>query len=174
MFPSPARLHQSLKGGSIMSKGNSGLFKGTTGFMHALGEDVFDRIMPNGEKNVDFSKLPGSSGYQINHRLTDRQMEFLTNEYGVEFAQVYRLGPGKNGGGGKYYIYSGNRNSVTVPVDKYTMLINHTHPGGIASPSQKDMRLMAMYAQAGSQQKTSAIIPSGKATIKFTSKGKTR
>ena len=57
-------------------------------------------------------------------------MEFLTNEYGVEFAQVYQLGPRKNGGGGKYYIYSGNSNSVLVPVNKNTMLINHTHPGG--------------------------------------------
>jgi hypothetical protein len=157
-----------------MSKSSSGLFSGTTGYMHALGEDVFEKIMPNGEKNVDFNKLPGSTGYQIKNRLTDKQMEYLTNEYGVEFAQVYRLGPGKNGGGGTYYIYSGTRNSVLVPVDKNTILINHTHPGGTASPSKQDMKLMAMYAKLGSPQKTSAIIPSGKATIKFTSKGKKR
>lgn len=157
-----------------MSKCSSGLFHGTAGFKAALGEDVFDRIMPNGEKNIDFNKLPGSTGYQIKNRLTDGQMEFLTNEYGVEFAQVYQFGSGRNGGGGKYYIYSGTINSVTVPVNKYTMLINHTHPGGTAFPSRKDLKLMEMYAQFGSPQRTSAIIPIGKATIKFTSKGKKR
>ena len=92
-----------------MSKGNSGLFKGTAGFRAALGEDVYERIMPNGDTNIDFDRLPGKAGYQINKRLTDKQMEFLTNEYGVEFAQVYQLGLGKNGGGGKYYIYSGKK-----------------------------------------------------------------
>ena len=107
-----------------MSKSSSGLFSGTTGFMHALGEDVFEIIMPNGEKNVDFTKLPGSTGYQIKNRLSDKQMQYLTNEYGVEFAQVYQLGPGKNGGGGKYYIYSGTKNSVLVPVVNYTIKCN--------------------------------------------------
>lgn len=155
-----------------MSKGNSGLFKGTAGFRAALGEDVYDRIMPNGERNIDFNHLPGSNGYKIKKRLTDKQMEFLTNEYGVEFAQVYQLGPGKNGGGGKYYIFSGNENSVTVPVNRNTILINHTHPGGTASPSKKDMKLMEMYAKVGSPQRTSSIIPRGKKSIKFTSKGK--
>lgn len=155
-----------------MSKGNSGLFKGTIGFHAALGEDVYERIMPNGDKNIDFDRLPGKAGYQIKKRLTDKQMEFLTTEYGVEFAQVYQLGPGKNGGGGKYFIYSGTVNSVIVPVNKNTMLINHTHPGGTAYPSSKDKKLMALYAQHGSPQKTSAIIPRGKKTIKFTSKGK--
>ncbi|MGX8714527.1 MAG: hypothetical protein ACSW8A_02120, partial [Lachnospiraceae bacterium] len=78
------------------------------------------------------------------------------------------------GGGGKYYIYSGTKNSVLVPVNKNTILVNHTHPGGTASPSKQDMKLMAMYAKLGSPQKTSSIIPSGKATIQFTSKGKKR
>lgn len=155
-----------------MSKGNSGLFKGTAGFRAALGEDVYDRIMYNGEINIDFSHLPGSTGYKIKKRLTDKQMEFLTNEYGVEFAQVYQLGPGKNGGGGKYYIYSGTENSVMVPVNRNTILINHTHPGGTASPSKNDMKLMEMYAKVGSPQRTSAIIPRGKKTIKFTSTGR--
>lgn len=157
-----------------MSKGISGLFKGTTGFRAALGEDVYDRIMPNGDRNIDFDKLPGKSGYQIKNRLTDRQMEFLTEEYGVEFAQVYQHGPGKNGGGGKYYLYSGTETSVEVPVNANTMLISHTHPGGTASPSRQDMKLMAMYAHFGSPQRTSAIIPRGKASVKFTSKGRKR
>lgn len=161
-----------------MGSGRSGLYSGTHGWpsvadlFYALGEDVFKRIMPNGEHNIDFSQLPGSKGYQVAHRLSDRQMEFLTNEYGIEFAQVYRRGPGKNGGGGNYYIYSGDANSVSVPVNKDTILINHTHPGGSASPSKQDMKLMAMYAQFGSPQRTSSIIPVGKKTIYFTSKGR--
>lgn len=154
-----------------MSKGNSGLFKGTKGFRRALGEDAFDRIMPNGTKNVDFSKLPGSEGIQVKKRLTDAQMSFLTKEYGVEFAQVYELGPGKNGAGGRYMIYSGTVNSVTIPVDNKTILINHTHPGGTSSPSNLDLKLMATIKQYGSPQKTSAIIPLGKKSVKFTVKG---
>ena len=163
-----------------MGSGRSGLYSGTHGstdvtdLYYALGEDVFERIMPNGDHNVDFNQLPGSNGYQVAHRLSDKQMEFLTNEYGVEFAQVYQRGPGKNGGGGKYYIYSGDVSSVRVPVNKDTMLINHTHPGGTASPSKQDLKLMAMYAQFGSPQRTSAIIPSGKETVYFTSNGKKR
>lgn len=154
-----------------MSKGISGLFKGTKGFFQALREDVFDRIMPNGDKNIDFSRLPGSDGIRVKKRLTDKQMTFLTNEYGVEFAQVYERGSGKNGRGGKYIIYSGTVNSVTIPIKSNTVLINHTHPGGTARPSGEDLKLMALIKQAGSPQKTSSIIPIGKKPIKFTSKG---
>lgn len=157
-----------------MSKGNSGLFKGTAGFRAALGEDVYERIMPDGNKFIDFNSLPGTSGYQIKHRLTDKQMDYLTNQYGVEFAQVYQLGPGKNGRGGKYYIYSGNENSVIILVNKNTILINHTHPGGTSYPSTRDLKLMALYAQVGSPQRTSSIIPRGKESVRFTSKGKKR
>lgn len=154
-----------------MSKGLSGLFKGTIGFLHALAEDVFDRFMPNGEKNIDFSRLPGATGIQVKKRLTDKQMTFLTNEYGVEFAQVYERGPGKNGHGGRYIIYSGTVNRVEFPVNNNTVLINHTHPRGTARPSEADKRLMALIKQVGSPQKTSRIIPIGKKPVKFTSKG---
>ncbi len=154
-----------------MSKGNSGLFINTKGFLAALGEDVFDRIMPNGDKNIDFNKLPGLKGIQVKKRLTDKQMMFLTSEYGIEFAQVYERGQKKNGRGGKYMIYSGTVNSVTIPVNSNTILINHTHPNGTAFPSAKDKKLMALIKQAGSPQKTSSIIPLGKGTVKFTSKG---
>ncbi|MBQ4225466.1 MAG: hypothetical protein II664_04025, partial [Oscillospiraceae bacterium] len=77
-----------------MSKGYSGLFSGTFGQIKMLGEDVLERIMPNGEKKIDFSKPPGSKGIEVPRRLTDSQMEFLTQEYGIEFAQVYELGTG--------------------------------------------------------------------------------
>ncbi|MCR5478245.1 MAG: hypothetical protein K6F27_00105 [Ruminococcus sp.] len=154
-----------------MSKGFSGLFTGTIGQIIMLGEDYYERIMPNGEKNIDFSKLPGRKGIEVPKRLTDRQMEFLTQEYGIEFAQVYELGPGKGGRGGKYIIYSGNNNSVNVPVTKNTILVNHTHPGGTPYPSNKDLKLMEFLTQMGSPQKTSGIVPVGKKTVKFTKKG---
>lgn len=154
-----------------MSKGNSGLYKGTKGFLATLGEETYERIMPNGDKNIDFLKLPGAKGIHVNKRLSDKQMMFLTNEYGIEFAQVYERGPGKNGRGGKYKIYSGTVNSVTIPVNSNTILINHTHPNGTAFPSDKDKKLMALIKQAGSPQKTSSIIPAGGKTVKFTSKG---
>ncbi len=154
-----------------MSKGNSGLYKDTKGFRAVLGEDAFDRFMPNGDKNIDFSALPGSQGIQVKKRLTDKQMMFLTNEYGIEFAQVYERGSGKNGRGGRYMIYSGTVNSVTIPVNGSTILINHTHPNGTSFPSKKDKKLMALIRQAGSPQITSSIIPLGKKSVKFTSKG---
>jgi len=160
-----------LKGGNKMSKGFSGHFHGTKGFLASLGEDYFDRYMPDGKKNVDFSHLPGFDGIQVKKRLSDSQMIFLTNEYGVEFAQVYELGNGKNGHGGRYIIYSGDSHSVKIHVNERTILINHTHPGGTASPSEDDKKLLALIKQAGSPQKTSSILPLGKEPVKFTSKG---
>lgn len=162
---------KSMKGEGLMSKGNSGLFKKTMGTLMELAEQVVIRYMPNGDKNTDFDKLPGSKGIQVSRRLSDREMAFLTEEYGVEFAQVYELGSGKNGRGGKYYIFSGTVNSVRVPLRRNIMLINHTHPGGTAEPSQDDKELMISFALSGSPQRSSAIIPIGKPTIRFTSKG---
>lgn len=155
-----------------MSKGNSGLFNTKVSFSDMLREDYFDRFGPDGAKNLDFSSLPGSKGTEVPRRLSSNQMLFLTNEYGIEFAQVYVLGDGKNGRGGKYYVYSGDRSSVKVPLSSKTILISHTHPGGTAYPSTQDMRLMDLLKQFGSPQKTSTIFPNGKAAVKFTSKGK--
>lgn len=154
-----------------MSKGNSGLFHKTIGMLKELAEQVLTRYMPNGDKNTDFDKLPGSKGIQVPKRLSDREMIFLTEEYGVEFAQVYEYGPGKNGRGGKYYVYSGTINTVRVPVGKKFMLINHTHPGGTAEPSPEDKDLLISLALSGSPQKSSSILPLGKTPIRFTSKG---
>lgn len=154
-----------------MSKGLSGLFKNTFGALRELAEQVITRYMPNGDKNTDFDKLPGKKGIKVPRRLTDKEMIFLTQEYGVEFAQVYKYGPGKNGGGGTYHVFSGTINTVKVPVGKNIMLINHTHPSGSIDPSNEDKDLMSYYALYGSPQRTSAIIPIGKATVRFTSKG---
>lgn len=154
-----------------MSKTSSGLFSGTLGERAPLGEEYYTRYLSNGTHALDVRHLPGSSGIRIPKRLNSDQMMFLTERYDVEFAQVYVLGPGKNGGGGQYYLYSGTRNSVTIPVRSTTILISHTHPGGTASPSRKDRQLMALLASAGSPQRTSSIVPRGKSTVRFTKEG---
>ena len=133
-----------------------------------LNEGVFTRYMPDGIQVTDFSRLPGNEGIEISRRLSVDEMTYLTQEYGVEFAQIYRRGTGANGGGGKYIIYSGDVSSVQIPVAKDVMLINHTHPSGTAFPSKADMKLISLLEQIGSPQRTSEIIPIGKLeTVKF-------
>ncbi len=41
---------------------------------------------------INFDNLPGTKGIRVPKRLSDKQMEYLTKQYGVEFAQVYELG----------------------------------------------------------------------------------
>lgn len=120
---------------------------------------------------MDIYNLPGSNGIEISRRLTTEEMTFLTQEYGVEFAQVYKYGNGINGGGGQYYLYSGTVDSVNVPIGDDIMLINHTHPGGTAYPSNQDKILLKRYQQIGSPQCSSEIIPVGKNTIRFNKNG---
>ena len=137
----------------------------------SLNEDTFTRYLADGRQVTDVTNLPGSTGIQMSRRLTTDEMTFLTQEYGVEFAQVYRYGNGVNGGGGQYYLYSGTINRVTVPIGNDIMLINHTHPGGTASPSSADKLLLGRYQQLGSPQRSSEIIPIGKENIRFNTTG---
>lgn len=127
--------------------------------------------MADGRQVTDVTNLPGSTGIRIPRRLTTDEMTFLTQEYGVEFAQVYKYGKGANGGGGYYYLYSGTVNEVRVPVAKDIMLINHTHPNGTAYPSGKDKYLLNQYQQLGSAQRVSEIIPIGKNNVRFNKNG---
>lgn len=154
-----------------MSKSSSGLFSGTLGEQAPLGEEYYTRYLSNGTHALDVRHLPGSSGIKIPKRLSPDQMMFLTDKYDVEFAQVYVLGSGKNGRGGQYFLYSGTKSSVTIPVRNTTILISHTHPGGTAFPSRKDRQLMALLASAGSPQRTSSIVPKGKSAVRFTKEG---
>ena len=98
-------------------------------------------------------------------------MTFLAQECGVEFAQVYKYRPGINGGGGRYYLYSGTIRRVRIKVGKDIMLINHTHPGRTAYPSEKDMELLEQYQFLGSPQRSSEIIPIGKENVRFNTNG---
>lgn len=116
--------------------------------------------------------MTGSQGMRAKNRLLPDNMRYLTQEYGVEFALVYKYGNVKNGGGGSYWLYSGVENRVSVPVNKDSMLIYHTHPEGYyATPSVDDYNLMKALKASGSTQRVSTIVPVNKNFIvKFNTK----
>ncbi|MCX5450971.1 putative T7SS-secreted protein [Streptomyces libani] len=105
--------------------------------------------------------LPGSNGVAIPRRPTIQEMENMTAKHGVEFAVTYKYGPGVNGGGGQYFLHSGEKASVQIPVEADRMFINHTHPRGSARPSDPDRALMGLLEDVGSPQRTSEVIPVG-------------
>ncbi|WP_309808635.1 hypothetical protein [Paenibacillus hunanensis] len=125
------------------------------------------RYTADGRTLSDVTELPGAKGMKIPKRLSPEEMEFLTQEYGVEFAQVYRAGSGKNGGGGYYELYSGVHNRVNIPLGEDVRLISHTHPCGTARPSPDDQLLMQLLEQSGSPQRKSQIVPVGKTPVYF-------
>jgi hypothetical protein len=111
--------------------------------------------------------LPGATGVKISSRPTISELENLTAKHGVEFATIYKLGPNANGGGGQYILYSGTKKSVSIPIDKDTILVNHTHPGGAAFASEGDIKVLNALKKVGSPQRSSEIIPLGKAPVRF-------
>ena len=70
--------------------------------------------------------LPGISGVAVPGRPTPVQLEALTVKHDVEFAVTYKLGPGQNGRGGQYFLYSGEKGAVDVPLQSDMMLIYRT------------------------------------------------
>ena len=111
--------------------------------------------------------LPGAAGVPISARPTVAELENLTAKHNVEFAVVYQYGPGPNGSGGQYYLYSGTTGVVEVPVGADQMLIYHTHPGGTPFASQADMDLLDLLKSVGSPQRSSQIVPVGKPPVRF-------
>jgi hypothetical protein len=94
-------------------------------------------------------------------------MEALTAEHGVEFSLVYKAGPGRAGGGGTYWLHSGTKSTVQVPLGSDVRWIYHTHPGGTAAASTADKNVLKLLQQVGSPQRSSQIVPAGKQTIRF-------
>ncbi len=112
--------------------------------------------------------LPGSSGAFLGEkRLPEEVMRQMSNQYNVEFAQVYFEGTGENGGGGYYMLYSGTLNTVNIPSGKDSYLINHTHPGGNTQPSVYDVDYLKKQQETGSKQKSSVILPKDKPAERF-------
>jgi hypothetical protein len=101
-------------------------------------------------------------------------MAALQKEHGVEFAQIYLTGDGKNGGGGLYFLIRGGAETVSIPISKDIMLISHTHPErieGVLVPleaSWQDMRTLQKLQNEGSPQRTSLIVPEKAQPFTFT------
>ncbi|WCM27853.1 hypothetical protein NDN01_02675 [Sphingomonas sp. QA11] len=106
-------------------------------------------------------------------RPTAAELENLTAKHGVEFAVTYKFGPGRNGGGGQYRLFSGDGGSVKIPLERDSMLIYHTHPRGTRVASQGDMDVLRTLELLGSPQRSSQLIPVGRdMTVRFDSKGR--
>lgn len=118
---------------------------------------------------------PGPGGIvAIPRRLTPSEMEALQVKHGVEFAQIYRLGPGPSGRGGQYFLIRGEPASVPIPIRRDVIWIGHTHPaihprGGRVPlrPSDADWDVLSRLRGAGSPQNRSMIVPEGSAPFYF-------
>lgn len=100
-------------------------------------------------------------------------MEALQSAHGVEFTQVYRLGPGKGGGGGQYFLIRGTPGNVSVPLGPDVIWIGHTHPAMLGGrvvpliPSGADVNVLRQLQAAGSPQLRSMIVPEGSVPFYF-------
>ncbi|KKW81768.1 hypothetical protein AAV96_02590, partial [Acinetobacter sp. AG1] len=118
-------------------------------------------------------ELPGTVGVPIMNRPSVIEIENLTAKHGVEFAVTYKLGNGKNGGGGQYFLHSGDNGSVRFPMEADRMVISHSHPGingkdGARFASDADLAVLEYLQSIGSPQRSSLIIPVGRdVVVKF-------
>ncbi|WP_157768579.1 hypothetical protein [Burkholderia ambifaria] len=80
---------------------------------------------------------------------------------------TYQLGGGKGGGGGQYFLFSGEKGAVDVPIRNDSIFIYHTHPGGTLWASSSDMKIMQLLEMSGSPQRSSQIVPVGNDVIRF-------
>ncbi|MEU8265485.1 hypothetical protein AB0C02_33440, partial [Micromonospora sp. NPDC048999] len=109
----------------------------------------------------------GGAGVQVPGRMSPQELAALSNEHGVEFALTYKAGSGKNGGGGSYWLHSGQRRRVMVPIGADERLIYHTHPGGTPYASKGDINVLNLLRQAGSPQRSSQIVLPDASTVRF-------
>jgi RHS repeat-associated protein len=113
-----------------------------------------------GDVVVDGASLPGRTGMVVPRRLTAAEMSALQQSYGVEFALIYELGPGKGGGGGRYLLFSGGPTNVWFPPNGNYIWISHTHPAGYPlRASTADQNWLRLMQTNGSPQRTSTVVP---------------
>jgi hypothetical protein len=118
---------------------------------------------------------PGAQGVRVPRRLTVEEMNQYTLDTGVEYLLAYKPGPGRNGGGGQYWLYSGTENQVNYPVDAYA--IYHTHPSGSITPSgyinpatgrlAGDIGALDFRSSQGNPQQSSQFIPRNGAPVRY-------
>ncbi|MDG9931262.1 LysM domain-containing protein, partial [Pseudomonas sp. GD04042] len=111
--------------------------------------------------------LPGLVGAPITRRPSVAELENLTLKHDVEFAVTYKLGEKSGGRGGQYFLHSGSKSQVHIPLEADRMLIYHTHPSSTALASVGDRLVMETLELLGSPQRSSQIIPVGKEVVRF-------
>ena len=124
------------------------------------------------KRNLRDLIFPNERGWNIGKsRLSDTELRSLSRQFDREFALVYRMGSGKNGGGGNYWLYSGSKYRVPIGhLDSKTILIAHTHPfGAFLRPSKLDYVLIKNLNISG--QKSSKILHQDGRTAIFTLDG---
>ncbi len=72
-----------------------------TKYYYLAEQNAVEKLLYGGKIGEN---LPSSKGVAISKRPTVTELENLTAKHNVEFAVSYKLGPGKRGGGGQYYI----------------------------------------------------------------------
>jgi hypothetical protein len=109
--------------------------------------------------------IGGVEAIELPGRLSPAEMAALQQANGTEFAQIYLTGPGRNGGGGTYYLIQGVEGSVSIPIGPNVRWINHTHPAMVdglrvrLTYSAADQNVLRLLQQAGSPQMSSQIVP---------------
>ena len=85
----------------------------------------------------------------------------LTYRFQIEFAVMFSIT------NRRYYLYSGDHNSVDLPVSDDEILLNHSHPGGTPHPSINDISWLRAAQKQKSPQVKSIILPRGKRRVTF-------
>ncbi|MDX1964406.1 MAG: RHS repeat-associated core domain-containing protein [Pirellulales bacterium] len=157
-----------LPGGGVTSP--AGGARATGGLGNLGGGSLKVWSSATGDVVVDAAALPGRTGMQVGRRLTNTEMEGLQLAHGREFALIYETGAGRNGGGGRYLLFSGDHAKVWFPANGNYRWISHTHPAGYAQHASKDdMLWLQLMQKNGNPQRYSTVVPLDGDPFKFSS-----
>lgn len=177
LLPAQAELQSSLKGGSSMSKGNSGLFKGTLGTTRIKSSQNTDSYSERGveiPKHIKdaLSKLKkkGDSVTGKIENFTMKDVSIMSKETGVEFAKVTV--------GDKTYLIRGDKSGADVPprilkeMQKYGGTLDfHSHPyDNDCVPSRADREMVKSLKSKTGQSTSQIVTPNGR-TVTFNEHG---
>ena len=170
-------IEEAVDRGYITEKGAFATRTGVTLLYYAI---ILRKMQSSAPGNVANVAAPGArvrvggvNATELSGRMSPQQMAALQKEHGVEFAQIYVTGAGKNGGGGTYYLIQGTAGNAPIPVGPRVRLINHTHPttlDGATVPlmaSNEDYKVLRALQDAGSPQRRSQIVPEDASPFDF-------
>ena len=166
-------LRAGLKGSAL---GKAGSTVDETSALAKVADEAPNSTVLNALDNV---RVPAKSGTAttLTQRLTDAEMAAIQRTHGVEFAQIYITGQGKNGGGGTTLLIRGTEGGTKIPLGSNVRVINHTHPTTLNGktvplrPSTEDVDTLKALQALGSPQKKSQIVTEGGQVIIFNNKG---